>query len=234
MSSPTILTTFLVGLALGARRVRRGSVARSATPSGSLRGARSSRLVSRSRGSSWSSSQPHEPTPGKPLETLTTLIGTSILTVLPVTLMLGIAFPAVVGAAPRRRRPCGAGIRIAPGGEHHRRDRRQSRDPVLPHSGVRLAAPCRTPRCGQRDARDRAGMASRRHASQTASFGGRRRRPRRDPDRRCVAGCPCPTQRGVHRLASEASSSRQPKTRSHRSRRARSARRRSCGCRARP
>ena len=37
---------------------------------------------------------PHEPTVGKPIETITRLIGTAITVVLPVTIVLGIAFPA--------------------------------------------------------------------------------------------------------------------------------------------
>jgi spermidine synthase len=89
----TILTTFLVGLALGAiafsiLRQRVGDP---------LRLLAASQIAAAGlalAGLLLILVAPHEPTPGKSIETLQRLIGSSLLTVLPVTVMLGIAFPA--------------------------------------------------------------------------------------------------------------------------------------------
>lgn len=89
----TILTTFLIGLALGAVvfslvRTRIGD------PLRLLAGSQIAAAAFALAGLVLILVAPHEPTPGKALETLQALIGTSLLTVLPVTVMLGIAFPA--------------------------------------------------------------------------------------------------------------------------------------------
>lgn len=88
-----ILTTFLIGLALGAIvfaavRVRIGDPLRLLAQSqifAALLAFAGLVLVLIA---------PHVPTAGQPLETLHTLLGLSLLTVTPVTMMLGIAFPA--------------------------------------------------------------------------------------------------------------------------------------------
>jgi spermidine synthase len=89
----TILTMFLLGLALGAvlfsvLRTRIGDPVRLLAASQIFAAALALAglvlvLVA-----------PHEPTPGRSIETLQRLLGSSLVTVLPVTLMLGIAFPA--------------------------------------------------------------------------------------------------------------------------------------------
>jgi MFS family permease len=89
----TILTTFLVGLALGAiafsiLRQRAGD------PLRLLAASQIAAAALALAGLVLILVAPHEPTPGESIETLQRLIGSSLLTVLPVTVMLGIAFPA--------------------------------------------------------------------------------------------------------------------------------------------
>jgi spermidine synthase len=89
----TILTTFLIGLALGAilfsiLRPRIGD------PLRLLAASQIAAAALALAGLVLILVAPHEPTPGKSIETLQRLIGSSLLTVLPVTVMLGIAFPA--------------------------------------------------------------------------------------------------------------------------------------------
>jgi spermidine synthase len=89
----TILATFLVGIAIGAvlfaaLRSRLGDPLRLLAASQVLAAALALAglvlvLVA-----------PHTPTPGKPFETLGALIGSALLVVLPVTIVLGVAFPA--------------------------------------------------------------------------------------------------------------------------------------------
>ena len=89
----TILTAFLVGIALGAvifAAVR----ARIGDP---IRLLAASQIVAAGlalAGLVLVLVAPHVPTPGRPIDTLTTLFGSAALVVLPVTVMLGIAFPA--------------------------------------------------------------------------------------------------------------------------------------------
>ena len=97
--------------------------------------------------------RPEALAPGATLETLQALIGSAILVVLPVTIVLGLSFPAASAlladdAQPRRLR-----IRIARGGQHGRRDRRQRDHPVPAHPRARIAARRGAARAGQRGAR---------------------------------------------------------------------------------
>lgn len=104
----TILTTFLLGLALGAvifAAVR----ARVGDP---LRLLAASQIVAAALalvGLVLVLVAPDTPTPGKPMETLQALIGSSVLTVLPVTVMLGIAFPASSALLPDEADHAGQG-----------------------------------------------------------------------------------------------------------------------------
>ena len=90
----TILTCFLIGIALGAVvfaavRVRIGDPLRLLAGSqiaGRRAGAGRARVRARRRRT--------RTRPGKPIETLTALFGSAAVVVIPVTLMLGIAFPA--------------------------------------------------------------------------------------------------------------------------------------------
>jgi spermidine synthase len=89
----TILTTFLIGLAVGALvfatlRTRIGDPLR--LLAGSQIGAAALALA----GLLLVLTAPRDPTPGLALESLRALFGSAMLTVLPVTIMLGIAFPA--------------------------------------------------------------------------------------------------------------------------------------------
>ncbi len=89
----TILTIFLVGLALGAlvfATVR----SRIGDPLRLLAGSQIAAAALALIGLVFVLVAPQEPTPGKPLETIAALLISSVLTVLPVTVMLGIAFPA--------------------------------------------------------------------------------------------------------------------------------------------
>ena len=89
----TILTAFLIGLALGAV-VFAAVRARIGDP---IRLLAASQIVAAGlalAGLVLVLVAPHVPTPGRSIETLTTLFGSAALVVLPVTLMLGIAFPA--------------------------------------------------------------------------------------------------------------------------------------------
>src|SRR6478735_856184 len=89
----TILATFLIGIALGAvlfavLRTRLGDPLRLLAASQVIAAALALAglvlvLVA-----------PHPPTPGKPLDTLVALFGSAVLVVLPVTIALGVAFPA--------------------------------------------------------------------------------------------------------------------------------------------
>jgi spermidine synthase len=104
----TILTTFLIGLALGAV-IFAAIRSRVADP---LRLLASSQIVAAGlalAGLVLVLVAPHEPTPGKPLETLTMLVGSTLLTVLPVTVMLGIAFPASSALLPDDTEHAGQG-----------------------------------------------------------------------------------------------------------------------------
>ncbi|MFL5673575.1 MAG: fused MFS/spermidine synthase, partial [Chloroflexota bacterium] len=89
----TILTMFLIGIALGAvlfavLRTRLGDPIRLLAISQILAaGLAIAGLV-------LVLVAPHVPTPGKPLDTLVALVGSALLVVLPVTVMLGVAFPA--------------------------------------------------------------------------------------------------------------------------------------------
>ena len=104
----TILATFLVGIAIGAvlfavLRRRVGDPIRLLAASQVLAAALALAglvlvLVA-----------PHVPTPGKPLETLVTLLGSSVLVVLPVTIALGVAFPASSALLADDRSHAGAG-----------------------------------------------------------------------------------------------------------------------------
>ena len=89
----TILATFLIGIALGAvlfavLRTRLGDPVRLLAASQVIAAALAI------AGLVFVLVQPHAPTPGKPIETLQALLGTSLFVVLPVTIALGIAFPA--------------------------------------------------------------------------------------------------------------------------------------------
>lgn len=89
----TILTTFLVGLALGAilfAILRR----RFGDPLRLLAASQIAAAALALAGLVLIIVAPHEPTPGKSIETIQRLIESSLLTVFPVTVMLGIAFPA--------------------------------------------------------------------------------------------------------------------------------------------
>ena len=89
----TILATFLIGIALGAvlfaiLRTRLGDPLRLLAASQVIAAALALAglvlvLVA-----------PHVPTPGEPVDTLIALVGSSVLVVLPVTIALGVAFPA--------------------------------------------------------------------------------------------------------------------------------------------
>ncbi len=89
----TILATFLIGLALGAV-VFAGMRSRISDPIGLLAGSQIAAAGLALAGLVFVLVAPQVPTPNQALETLTTLLGSSLLVVLPVTLMLGIAFPA--------------------------------------------------------------------------------------------------------------------------------------------
>jgi predicted membrane-bound spermidine synthase len=89
----TILTTFLIGIALGAI-VFAAVRARIGDPLRLLAASQIAAAGLALAGLVLILVAPHVPTPGKPLETLKALLGSSLLTVLPVTVMLGIAFPA--------------------------------------------------------------------------------------------------------------------------------------------
>jgi spermidine synthase len=104
----TILTTFLVGLALGAV-VFAAVRSRVGDPLRLLAGSQVVAAGLAFAGLVLVLVAPHDPTPGKPLQTLEALIGTSILTVLPVTLMLGIAFPASSALLPDDAEHAGRG-----------------------------------------------------------------------------------------------------------------------------
>ena len=89
----TILATFLVGIALGAvlfaaLRTRLGD------PMRLLAASQVVAAVLALLGLVFVLVAPHVPTPGQPIETLQALFRTSIFVVLPVTIALGIAFPA--------------------------------------------------------------------------------------------------------------------------------------------
>ncbi len=89
----TILATFLIGIALGAvlfavLRTRLGDPVRLLAASQVIAAALAI------AGLVFVLVTPHAPTPGKPIETLQALLGTSLFVVLPVTIALGIAFPA--------------------------------------------------------------------------------------------------------------------------------------------
>ena len=89
----TILTTFLIGLALGAvifAAVR----SRIGDPLRLLAGSQILAAVLAVTGLVLVLVAPHVPTPGGAIETLKWLFSVSLLTVLPVTVVLGIAFPA--------------------------------------------------------------------------------------------------------------------------------------------
>ncbi len=110
----TILTIFLVGLALGAVlfaaiRTRVGD------PLRLLAASQIAAAALALAGLVLVLVAPHVPTPGKAIETLQTLFGTALLTVLPVTLMLGIAFPASSALLPddARRAGRGSGLLLA-------------------------------------------------------------------------------------------------------------------------
>lgn len=104
----TILTTFLVGLALGAV-VFAAVRSRIGDPIRLLAGSQIAAAALALAGLVFVLVAPHEPTPGKAFETLGALIGTSLLTVLPVTLMLGIAFPASSALLPDDTERAGQG-----------------------------------------------------------------------------------------------------------------------------
>ena len=89
----TILTTFLIGLALGAL-VFAAVRSRIGDPLRLLAGSQIAAAALALAGLLLVLVAPHVPTPGKSLETISALLGSALLTVLPVTLMLGIAFPA--------------------------------------------------------------------------------------------------------------------------------------------
>ena len=89
----TILTTFLIGLALGAL-VFAAVRSRIGDPLRLLAGSQVAAAALALIGLVFVLVAPHVPTPGKSLETISALLGSTLLTVLPVTLMLGIAFPA--------------------------------------------------------------------------------------------------------------------------------------------
>ena len=89
----TILTAFLIGLALGAV-VFAAVRARIGDP---IRLLAASQIVAAGlalAGLVLVLVAPHVPTPGGPIGTITTLFGSAALVVIPVTMMLGIAFPA--------------------------------------------------------------------------------------------------------------------------------------------
>ena len=99
----TILATFLIGIALGAvlfavLRTRLGDPLRLLAASQVIAAALAI------AGLVFVLVAPHAPTPGKPLETLQALFGSSLLVVLPVTIALGHRVPGVVGAARGRCR----------------------------------------------------------------------------------------------------------------------------------
>lgn len=104
----TILSTFLLGLALGAVlfaafRSRAGDPLRLLAGSQILAGSLAVAglvlvLVA-----------PDAPTPGRPIETLQALVGSALLTVLPVTVALGIAFPASSALLPDEAHRAGEG-----------------------------------------------------------------------------------------------------------------------------
>jgi spermidine synthase len=89
----TILTTFLIGLALGAV-VFAAVRSRVGDPLRLLAGSQILAAALALAGLVLVLVAPHLPNAGKPLDALDALLGMSLLTVLPVTLMLGIAFPA--------------------------------------------------------------------------------------------------------------------------------------------
>jgi spermidine synthase len=104
----TILTTFLIGIALGAvifAAVR----ARVGDPMRLLAGSQIVAAVLAIAGLALVLVAPHEPTPGRAIETLQILVGSTFLTVLPVTVMLGIAFPASSALLPDDQDHAGAG-----------------------------------------------------------------------------------------------------------------------------
>lgn len=95
----TILTIFLIGLALGAV-VFAAIRSRIRDPLGLLAGSQIVAGLLAMAGLVLVILAPDTPTPGDPVGTLRTLVGTSLLTVLPVTVVLGIAFPASSALVP--------------------------------------------------------------------------------------------------------------------------------------
>jgi spermidine synthase len=89
----TILTTFLIGLALGAV-VFAAVRSRVGDPLRLLAGSQIMAAALALAGLALVLIAPHAPPTGGHVETIKGLFGTALLTVLPVTLMLGIAFPA--------------------------------------------------------------------------------------------------------------------------------------------
>jgi spermidine synthase len=104
----TILTAFLIGIALGAVVF---AVVRSRVgdPLRLLAASQIVAAVLAIAGLVLVLVAPHVPTPGRAIETLQNLIGSAFLTVLPVTVMLGIAFPASSALLPDDRDHAGAG-----------------------------------------------------------------------------------------------------------------------------
>lgn len=91
-----ILAVFLTGIAIGAL-VYNLVVSRIREPVRVLAVAQALVAVLAIAGLVYVIGQPQEPTPGKPLETIQVLFGSAILVVLPVTIVLGIAFPTAAG-----------------------------------------------------------------------------------------------------------------------------------------
>jgi spermidine synthase len=89
----TILTTFLIGLAMGAL-VFSALRPRIGDPIRLLAGTQIAAALLALAGLALVLTAPHEPTAGQALRSLQILVGSSLVTVLPVTIMLGIAFPA--------------------------------------------------------------------------------------------------------------------------------------------
>jgi spermidine synthase len=91
-----ILAVFLTGIALGAL-VYNLVVSRIREPIRLLAVAQALVAILAVAGIVYVLGQPQEPTPGRPIETLQALFGSVVLVVLPVTIVLGIAFPTASG-----------------------------------------------------------------------------------------------------------------------------------------
>ena len=134
--------------------------------------------------------------PGKPIETLRALFGSAVLVVLPVTIVLGIAFPTAAALLRDQASEAGAESGSLLAVQHERGHPRQPARAVHPDADRRFAVGHRGPRGDQCIPRHRPGTDRASAPSRDGRRRGRRAGDRRPP--RPPAQHRRPAERGVH------------------------------------